>query len=704
MLAMANIFIYVAFLFVLAQGSLSECEADLKLWLRAWISADLDNKYVEMVSYSGRGVNDLGLYHQCEDMDDAVYAIFQVNRDSPVVVIGMCVPDSCSTDNLWHVLEYGFTTNSSLSVPSSPSNLNPIASNSFSSHLHSLCSKLFTVEHPFTNEAKRRLSSVSNVFNRISFPKHHIHGASHYTGSAWAALLLCVILMFLALLGTLVELYGMYLRHKELREKSKKDSKDSDTSSGEITVNSDRSLGAIKGQEKTARHVPRWAQFLMCFSMYGNALRLFATKEEKRKDPLDCLNAARVLSIGLVCLGHTNLVRATNFPILNYEDILPSFSHLYFTVILSAPLAVDTFFWLSGYLQGYLMTMQVNSHKKVNWAMLVVHRFIRILPVYMFVVLVSWALTKYMGNGPMWYQAERIMHGDCDQVAWTFPLFLNNFILPSGSNNCLIGAWYLPNDMQFYLISLPIMYLYVKHSRVFGWGLLSMCVAFTIISSGSISYNEHLKVKVTDPHNLHYYFDDLYYKPWTRIGPYAIGLMAGFIFHAYKKGKAGEEFDPLAGAIANAINNNTVVRYSCYGIGLFLINFFVFMPYDAYQHSYTWSNSANAAYNAFSRVSWGLGLSLIYLPMTMGHLSFIRPFFQSNWWAAAAKLVFGVYLTHMTIGQVYLYSRPCSFNFNQWSIFQDALFILVLSFLFVIPLSLFVESPSVNLEKFIFHK
>ena len=79
------------------------------------------------------------------------------------------------------------------------------------------------------------------------------------------------------------------------------------------------------------------------------------------------------------------------------------------------------------------MKMLVNSHKKVNWVMLDIHRFIRIIPVYMFVVLISWTLTNYMGNWPMWYSAEHIMHG-----LWTFTLFLNNFIVPLGSDNCLV--------------------------------------------------------------------------------------------------------------------------------------------------------------------------------------------------------------------------------------------------------------------------
>ena len=699
---MGRLIVCLFALSLIAESSLSKCESELKKWLRAWISAD-SNKYTEMVSYSGRGVNDLGLYFPCEDMDDGLYTIFEIKRTSPVLVLGLCIPDHCSKDELWHVLDHGFTTNSLSNKAADNFTLVEVTKYGLNGKINELASGIFSGDHPVNHEARRRLSTASSIINRIKFPKQHQHGISHFTGSAYMALLFCIFLMLFAVIGTALELKGLYLHAQAQKAKSSKNSSESDTSSGELTVNSDRSLGAIKGQQKTAQHIPKWAQFFLCFSLYGNITRLFYTKEEKRKDPLDCLSPVRCFSIGLVVLGHTSLIRATNTPALNYEDILPTFSHLYFQITLTGLMAVDSFFWLSGFLQGYLMTQQFNSHKKVNYIMLVVHRFIRILPVYMFVVLVTWATSKYMGSGPMWYDAEKKMHGDCDQVAWTFPIFLNNFILPSGSNNCLVGAWYLPNDMQFYLLSIPIMYLYVKHSRIFGWAILMMCVTFSIIANGSITYNEHLKVKMTDPHNAHYFFDDLYYKPWCRIGPYAVGLMAGFVLHAYKKGKTGEEFDPLAGAIAHYINNNSTIRLICYTIGLFLINFFIFMPYDAYQGNHTWSNSSNAAFNSFNRSGWALALSLIYLPISMGHLSFIRPLLQSNWWAAPAKLVFGVYLTHMVVGQIYLYSRPFSDIWNQFSLFQDGLFIYVLTFLFVVPLSLFVESPSVNLEKFIFH-
>jgi hypothetical protein len=59
--------------------------------------------------------------------------------------------------------------------------------------------------------------------------------------------------------------------------------------------------------------------------------------------------------------------------------------------------------------------------------------------------------------------------------------------------------------------------------------------------------------------------------------------MGGFIYHAYKKSKAGELFDPFASTIAESINTSRTTRFICYGFGMFLMNFFIFIQYSAYE-------------------------------------------------------------------------------------------------------------------------
>jgi peptidoglycan/LPS O-acetylase OafA/YrhL len=660
MRSLANIFIVAVFLACFAESSLAVCKADLKLWAAAWVSSN-QTSFKEMTEYSGRGLNDLGLYHPCNEVKGANYVIFEFSY-SPALVVGLCLPENCTVEDYWTLLE-GNSTELTARLVS------------------------YTAELVRNTEIElapaRRLANAAVPVTDIVLPKHHIHGASDFTASAVLMLLFCVLLLAVSVIGTLLDLNNSAT--DEMRASIASEN------SGDATVLGDKSMS------------PVWAQVFMCFSLTGNASRLFSTKEEKKKDPLDMLNALRVLSIGWVVLGHTNLFRASFSVIYNYMDIKPSFSHFYFTFLYNATYAVDTFFWISGFLQGYLMTNQVVLHKRINWFMIVVHRLIRILPVYMFVMLFGWSLAKYAGDGPKWYNAEYIMHSDCKRYFWTYPLFINNFVLPKTTNNCLVGSWYLPNDMQFFLISLPIMYLYVKSSRIFGWGLLSMCVGFTMIAGGSIYYNEHFEVNYLGVHN-RYFMNDYYYKPYTRIAPYCIGLLAGFIYHAYKKNKLGEEFDPLASWFADVINKSQAVRFVLYALGLFFINFFMFIQYNAYQPGDEWSRSGNAAFAAFNKLGYSLGLTFIILPMTMGHLSWARVFFESNWWGPPSKLVFGVYLMHMVVGQVYLFSQPVSYFWDPLNTFKDSLFILVLAFLFVIPLHLIVEVPTVNLEKIIFRR
>lgn len=670
---LAKLIIFSLFCMYWAEASLTQCRSDLEKWARSIYSTESSN-FREMVLYSGKWVNDLGLYFPCLDVDNAEYVIFEV-EESPAVVFGLCLPDSCTISDYWEILK-GNTTSS------------------FTGTLKKYTSGISESTSPRLEKSRRFLASSNVPFRKISMPRHHIHGIADFTPSATLMLVICILIILLAIIGTAIEFALMSIRQISIISLDSSGEGSSGNSSSEKST-----LSGNFDISQTYENQPKLIRILLCFSLYTNFNKLFAVKPESKKDPLDCLNAVRVLSICWVVFGHMQLFRAQESVVINIDTVPDFFSHFAFTIVNSAPYSVDTFFWLSGFLQGYLMTQQLATGKKVSWPLIVAHRFIRILPLYMFIFFFGWTLTKYAGNGPKWYNAEEMMHKDCSSYFWTYMLFVNNFVIPKGSNNCMTGAWYLPNDMQFFLVSLPILYLYARHSRIYGWGLLIMGIGFSMIANGSISYNEHFHAKLDHPENQKQYMDDLYYKPYCRVGPYFIGLLGGFIYHAYKKHKIGEDFDPLAGSIAAGINKNRYIRWGCYAVGLFLINFFIFIQYDAYSSNDAWSRRQNSAYFAFQRFSWGLGLTLFFLPILMGHMSFLRPFLQSNWWVPTAKLVFGIYLFHMIVGDVYFYSQQVSYFWCQMNLLLDAVFVLCTSALFVIPLTLLVESPTINLEK-----
>uniref|UniRef100_A0A2C9LX36 Acyltransferase 3 domain-containing protein n=1 Tax=Biomphalaria glabrata TaxID=6526 RepID=A0A2C9LX36_BIOGL len=84
----------------------------------------------------------------------------------------------------------------------------------------------------------------------------------------------------------------------------------------------------------------------------------------------------------------------------------------------------------------------------------------------------------------------------------------------------------MPNDMQFYaiapLFTIPIVYGFVR------LGLLTagLMVACHFVSTIYTIYHGDFLTREDAREN---YLTHIYIKPWTRIGPYAIGLVLGFL-------------------------------------------------------------------------------------------------------------------------------------------------------------------------------
>ena len=146
-------------------------------------------------------------------MNNAVYSVFKINKNSPVFVIGLFFQNPCSTDELWSVLEKGFAITSNLSSNiTSEFYLNELESNSFSNHLHQFCSKVLQLIIHWQPKLGSSYLEQVMFLKGFHFSKHHIHGVNHLHPSAWAAIMVWIMSMFLAVLGTMVQLYGLYMR------------------------------------------------------------------------------------------------------------------------------------------------------------------------------------------------------------------------------------------------------------------------------------------------------------------------------------------------------------------------------------------------------------------------------------------------------------------------------------------------------------
>jgi hypothetical protein len=184
-------------------------------------------------------------------------------------------------------------------------------------------------------------------------------------------------------------------------------------------------------------------------------------------------------------------------------------------------------------------------------------------------------------------------------------------------------AWYLSNDMQFFVITPPMLWAYHNVSRIIGWVWILCLILLHISMSAWTIYHYDINLVVAAPGNMSKFFKYYYKKPYNRVGAYAIGLLMGMIVFAYRHYKANDEvYDPLALKIAHFFTKNRIVRWIGGLIGVALINFCIFIQYTAYKDVDNdfdkWTRTETAIFMSVDRILLGLGLSLVIMPVIFG--------------------------------------------------------------------------------------
>ncbi|KAJ8300299.1 hypothetical protein KUTeg_021818 [Tegillarca granosa] len=287
-----------------------------------------------------------------------------------------------------------------------------------------------------------------------------------------------------------------------------------------------------------------------------------------------------------------------------------------FQAIANALVSVDTFFALStcmrnnlfvtchssGLLVSYLALKEMKKNNgRLNWGMFYFHRFWRLTPPYMLILGVYVSLNRYWSDGPLW--PENGMEKDfCKDTWWKNLLYINNIV--DRDNQCFGWAWYLANDMQFYILS-PLMFVPLYFFN--GWGLISSAVF--LIGNGVATYfvSEKYKLPPTtiggvDEKTSGDYMTDYYFVPWCRIGPYVIGVVAGYcLYKANGRIKIHWALNLLGWAVATALSVTVL-----YGL------------HDAINGN-PLSIEVAALYNATHRTVWGACVCWVVIACATGN-------------------------------------------------------------------------------------
>lgn len=448
-----------------------------------------------MTLYTGRDLNDLGRFDDCNALDFTRYISLSI-RGLPIgIFLGICGPVECTQED--YSLLSPRLAEFALSLQDSIPDI-----------------ELFKVDWKPEN-FQFNDSRAKNAENTAITPGFIV------TCVFFGFFILCCIF------GTLFELKLEGIKRKRRFERERLralNDTTNDSSQNEI----------VQDLTQDDDVKPRGAlqNFLYSFAVLNNSRRLIWGRGDKVDRELEILNGIRVFLISFVILGHTFLYSLRG-PVSNPMVLLEWFDRWTFYMMMTAPYTVDLFFWLSGFLGSYLMLelLRKRNGKNQPYLLIMLHRFLRLAPLYFATILFFWYILAMAGNGPIFYMYKDDYAGACNQYWWSHLLFINNFYPFTVDEQCMGWTWYLPNDMQFFLLLPPLVYLIYRY-RIVGiisvGVLMFLCLTAGVVVLYLVDFSpSFLRIKEN-------YYRVYYTKPYMRIPPFFLGIYLGLFLYSYR--------------------------------------------------------------------------------------------------------------------------------------------------------------------------
>ena len=297
--------------------------------------------------------------------------------------------------------------------------------------------------------------------------------------------------------------------------------------------------------------------------------------------------------------------------VFHLQSYLPSF---WSAVGNAGWMGVDMFFVLSGFLIGSQLLRPYLRGGKVALTDFYIRRAFRILPAYLVVLLLYFAV-------PAWRESPGI------SPPWMFLTFTQNFFIDYSVHKAFSFAWSLCVEEHFYLV-MPVLVLLLMKRPSFRKTitLLAMIAVAGIAVRAYVLFHVLRPVSGTDEFGLAY-LEQIYYPTYTRLD----GLLVGVSLALMKV------FRPAWWAAVAARGHATTLS------GVALLGAAIWL----FQERFTSATGVSAwgTVVGFPILSAGLGLLLLSSVSRDGLLSRVRvPGART-----VAALAFSLYLTHKEI-------------------------------------------------------
>ncbi|KAL1438077.1 hypothetical protein MTO96_010419 [Rhipicephalus appendiculatus] len=374
------------------------------------------------------------------------------------------------------------------------------------------------------------------------------------------------------------------------------------------------------------------------------------------------VHGLRFLSMFWICLGHSYQTINENITrLINAVYIFESWES---PIISAGFMAVDTFFFMSGYLLYYVLNKQ-NHNRAMVAGIALFRRFLRgTIP--MFFMIMCMYLLPLIASGPNSKE------------------FYDRFYAES----TMVHLWYLSADFQLFVVAVAVIQTFGRKKRLAAVVFAVLSLLCCLVSAWQI-YGTNMLPFIVPLHTS--YRDTIdtvicYYQlPFYHAVCFFSGCMTFTFVEQYGKVNISKTIQALLWCIA----------LSC---GLSCVFMKLEWNIDSEQPSET-----KRMFMAFiDRILWSVFMTWFWFTCTTSRGGFVNRFLSWNGFVPLARLSFGVYLIHLPFfNLMHRVSRERRF-YSHFTLVSNCFVVLVWSYLLSYIQCVACELPLSHLEKLVF--
>ncbi|XP_015433629.1 PREDICTED: nose resistant to fluoxetine protein 6-like [Dufourea novaeangliae] len=252
---------------------------------------------------------------------------------------------------------------------------------------------------------------------------------------------------------------------------------------------------------------------------------------------------------------------------------------------------------------------------------MVLYRYFRLTSPYLVVIgLIAVTMPWYYDHTML--DLYSMDYQTCRKFWWRNILYINTYF--TMEERCMVWSWYLANDTIFYIIGTIILIISQRFLSAAGFMTIFILIVSWITTAVITLRTQHVP-SIEDPFAN---YENLYDKPWSRIGPYLLRMVAGWYLYKTRC----------------SLKIPKTVAFLCW-----IVSFFVMLSivYGLYGTKY--GPFMSAAYMVFSHSGWAVAVGWVLIACTTGHGGIVNKILSWKYLYPLSRLSYCVYLVHPAI-------------------------------------------------------